>query len=87
MYFHIALFNSKFYFQVNGQFSSWKKGPCMSEDGRRCGFGMGRLKMSRTCTNPRPAYGGDDCTGDKGKTEDCSMEPCPRKNLRIINVV
>jgi hypothetical protein len=58
----------------------------MTEDGRRCGFGMGRLIMSRTCTRPKPDYGGKDCKGDKEKTEECSLESCPRKNLGIINV-
>ena len=40
--------------------------------------------MTRTCTNPSRAYGGKDCKGDKEKSEECSMEPCPRKNYTIV---
>ncbi|KAK6195015.1 hypothetical protein SNE40_000536 [Patella caerulea] len=44
-----------------------------------CGGGTKTLSYSRTCTNPRPQYGGDDCDGASTKEtqEDCNTHNCP----------
>ena len=33
--------------------------------------------VSDTCTNPMPAHGGDNCTGNTSRTISCNVEPCP----------
>ena len=50
---------------MNGGWSSW--GSCS----KSCGSGS----QTRTCTNPRPAYGGSQCSGSPFKT--CNTEACP----------
>ena len=41
-----------------------------------CGEGGTRMKR-RTCTNPTPAYGGADCTGEDSEQVDCAIIECP----------
>jgi len=51
-----------------GQWTSW--GECS----RSCGTGA--QFRSRQCDNPRPAYGGQPCIGEKEEFRICSIEPC-----------
>ena len=68
---------------VHGGLSGWKEGPCVSESGKKCGF-EGTKKSRRSCTNPMPAFGGDQCKGELEKTEKCPLQPCPRKFSVLI---
>ncbi|CAD5123995.1 DgyrCDS12301 [Dimorphilus gyrociliatus] len=57
---------------VNGVWSAWiASGECSTS------CGPGKKLFKRTCSNPAPENGGDDCTGDDVKTEDCNLGPCP----------
>ncbi|CAH1232851.1 HMCN1 [Branchiostoma lanceolatum] len=39
--------------------------------------GGGRLWRERECTNPAPAYGGNNCTGVTHESADCATADCP----------
>ena len=41
--------------------------------------GEGTQTRSRSCTNPAPAHGGDDCTGlgDAEESQSCNVAECP----------
>ncbi|KAL5009693.1 hypothetical protein ScPMuIL_011998 [Solemya velum] len=39
--------------------------------------GQGTVTYTRSCDNPVPANGGDDCFGSNNKTESCNLGPCP----------
>ncbi|CAH3029090.1 unnamed protein product, partial [Porites evermanni] len=39
--------------------------------------GGGLQRRSRTCTNPRPAYGGSQCFGTNVQSKRCALNPCP----------
>ena len=41
----------------------------------------GIQKLTRTCTNPKPQFGGKDCEGSNEKVEECELDPCPRNVL------
>ncbi|KAM7440987.1 hypothetical protein ABFA07_009879 [Porites harrisoni] len=57
---------------VNGQWSGWKP---WSGCTRSCGSGI--QTRARTCTNPSPAHGGQDCVGLGDETRPCNNKPCP----------
>ena len=44
-----------------------------------CGGGKKTMKYERTCTNPAPYNGGDDCEGESEKQEElaCNTQECP----------
>ena len=56
-------------------FGDWSK--CSAE----CGGGT--QTRSRTCTNPAPANGGAECSGDAEKTRDCNLEDCPSYSFKV----
>ena len=64
--------------------SAWMEGYCVSNNFKPCGNGKATKKRIRTCTNPKPAYGGDPCSGETQKMEDCTLVPCPRESFREI---
>jgi hypothetical protein len=75
---HFAL-----YFSVNGKYSSWSVwSPCSST------CGLGQKKRSRTCDNPRAAYGGLDCNryGPNEQAVDCFVADCPGK-VELIQIL
>lgn len=39
--------------------------------------GRGEMKRYRTCTNPAPLNGGNDCVGLSGEKDDCNTFDCP----------
>ena len=39
--------------------------------------GPGTKTRSRTCTNPEPQYGGEDCKESLEDEADCQIKPCP----------
>lgn len=62
------------FFSVDGKWSGWKPwGPCT----KSCGGGS--QTSSRTCTNPPPTNGGEECRGENERSRDCNTQPCPGK--------
>ena len=72
---------------MDGRWTSWSS---WTECSVTCG--IGEKTRTRTCTNPEPAYGGDECTGDDTKTRSCDAGSCSgdgrfvqRHMLMIVN--
>ncbi|XP_066532605.1 semaphorin-5A [Hoplias malabaricus] len=57
---------------VNGGWSSWSSWTQCSRD---CSSGIRSRK--RTCTNPKPKYGGTACLGPPQEFQECNTTPCP----------
>uniref|UniRef100_K1RKA6 Hemicentin-1 n=1 Tax=Magallana gigas TaxID=29159 RepID=K1RKA6_MAGGI len=62
---------------VNGEWSSWQN---PSQCTVTCGGGL-RVR-TRSCTNPTPANGGQQCVGLFFGSESCNTHPCPGATLR-----
>ncbi|XP_071104973.1 uncharacterized protein [Haliotis cracherodii] len=63
--------------KVDGNWSEWTvtTGDCSAS----CGGGSRTISRNRTCTNPAPSNGGEDCVGES-KEEDsevCNSDGCP----------
>ncbi len=41
----------------------------------------GTQSRNRTCTNPAPANGGAECTGDAEESQICNADPCQGRFL------
>ena len=66
---------------VNGGYSDWKPyGVCS----KTCGGGV--QTRSRTCTNPPPSNGGEDCSGlgPDSTTRECNNQECPSEIKLIL---
>ena len=62
---------------MNGAWSRWSHwGKCS----KVCGGGV-QVK-SRTCTNPKPKFGGKPCAGRSVKKKKCNTNACPGKTSR-----
>ena len=62
---------AKMFVSVNGGWTSFGSyGSCSAT----CGGGI--KTRHRTCKNPTPAYGGDDCHGSSAETTSCNTTPC-----------
>ena len=60
---------------INSGWSAWGTwGDCS----RSCGTGA-RFR-TRQCDNPRPAYGGSPCIGEKEEFKFCNIEKCDVKS-------
>uniref|UniRef100_A0AAY4ADZ6 Sema domain-containing protein n=1 Tax=Denticeps clupeoides TaxID=299321 RepID=A0AAY4ADZ6_9TELE len=57
---------------VNGGWSAWSS---WSQCSRDCSQGIRTRK--RTCTNPKPKYGGIACLGSAQEFQECNVTPCP----------
>ncbi|XP_078312843.1 uncharacterized protein LOC144619278 [Crassostrea virginica] len=58
--------------RVDGNWASWGAwGQCPVT----CGGGV--VRRSRTCSNPPPKHGGNDCVGDAHDTKPCNTNLCP----------
>ena len=67
-----------FYFSVDGGFTLWSDwSPCTVT----CGGGT--TTRDRTCTNPTPQYGGNQCDGDTSETTSCYTDSCPGSYLGL----
>ena len=61
-------------FTVDGGLSDWSEwGLCT----QTCG--TGEEQRTRTCTNPTPLYGGNDCVGSLTDVQPCNTQQCPSK--------
>ena len=61
---------------VHGGFSEWGEwSPCTLS------CGSGTKETARTCTNPEPEHGGDNCTGEFSQTVDCNTQSCPGRSV------
>jgi hypothetical protein len=58
---------------INGGWSN------ISDDWGNCTAtcGGGIRKKTKTCTNPKPEFGGSDCVGDDFISEECNTQKCP----------
>ena len=61
-----------FYFLVHGGVTSWSGFDACSVT---CGYGY--QTKTRTCTNPAPLNGGDECSESLEETQFCGPDPCP----------
>ena len=68
------LFCTTLYYTVDGEWGQWSAtSPC----NRTCGFGY--QHRTRQCDNPKPQYGGENCTGlSVHIIPGCNAFPCPR---------
>ena len=57
---------------VDGSWTEWTE---WRECSRSCGGGF--HSRSRTCTNPRPKHGGENCSGRPDETRPCNTQTCP----------
>ena len=57
---------------VSGGFTNWTD---WSECDNECG--SGQQEQTRSCSNPAPQHGGEDCSGETRKLQDCIMPGCP----------
>ena len=57
---------------VNGSWTDWGEWTACSPT-----CGNGTETRSRSCTNPAPRYGGEDCEGDAVETRECENPECP----------
>ena len=65
---------------VDGEWSDWKDwSPCSTT------CGAGTQERERTCTEPRPAFGGKDCAGVSRERKSCQGIPCPGKVLVSVS--
>ena len=62
---------------VDGKWSSWGSWSSCSAP---CSPG-GTRSRSRTCTNPAPSHGGQNCKGQSHMTEQCNTQACPGYNM------
>lgn len=67
---------------VNGGFTQWTEWSACSES---CGPKAVRMRM-RLCTNPPPAFGGNDCAGWRFEVEYCKPKECPHKPGKYLRV-
>ena len=57
---------------VDGEWSDWKDwSPCSTT------CGAGTQERERTCTEPRPAFGGNSCVGVSRESKSCQARACP----------
>ena len=64
-----------FYIVVDGGLSQWSK---YSNCTKECGGGT--QSRARSCSNPKPAFGGKRCNGVLKETRRCNTAECPGKH-------
>ena len=68
------------FLSVHGMWSVWSAfGSCL----KSCG--PGKAIRTRTCSNPSPAHGGDDCVGENTQHKSCEVKRCiPRCHAKWL---
>ena len=66
-------------FSVDG---GWSEFGDWSGCDRPCG--VGERRRHRTCTNPKPEFGGNDCNGTEIDTETCENGPCQGESHNLM---
>ena len=66
-------------FRVDGGFTAFST---FSTCTKSCGGG-GTQRRSRSCSNPKPLFGGKDCVGPREETKVCGEIPCPGNNKQL----
>ena len=64
---------------MNGGWGAWSS---YSSCSKTCGVGI--KSRHRSCDNPEPYGGGDNCVGDHEQSTYCNMKPCPCKKCVMI---
>ena len=41
--------------------------------------GLGKQERTRSCTNPLPKHGGEQCIGEPTQSQECKVKECPSK--------
>lgn len=59
---------------VDGGFTDWA---AWSSCSKTCGGGTS--ERVRSCSQPTPAHGGKNCTGDSSESRDCNTQACAGK--------
>ncbi|XP_041349175.1 hemicentin-1-like [Gigantopelta aegis] len=64
---------------VDGQWSEFGEWSPYTECSVSCGGGAQSRTRTRTCSAPKPQYGGADCVGEaiEGDERECNTQPCP----------
>lgn len=57
---------------INGGWSTWTSWSFCSES-----CSSGTMLRSRTCDNPSPSHGGNECSGSAIEAHQCNLGPCP----------
>ena len=57
---------------IDGKFSDWTPWQTCSAT-----CGSGQQQRFRACSQPKPQYGGQNCTGESLQTQRCNDRPCP----------
>lgn len=68
---------------INGGWTIWSKW-----SGCSASCGKGAIVRSRSCTNPKPQYDGNDCFGGSLQNRSCYLRKCvadPEQNETIIS--
>lgn len=63
--------NSECYAPINGHWGRWGSwGPCDAD------CGLGTHYRTRSCDDPPPKYGGNDCVGSSNSSQSCKLKSC-----------
>ena len=72
-------------FVVHGAWSDWVDGSCAET------CGPSTMDQTRTCDNPAPDHGGDDCPNNPADSTQtgvaCDLGPCPSKLANNIVIL
>ena len=85
--FQMYVINPYVYFSnitVHGGWSDWTS---WTECTMTCGKEAGQHSRNRSCDNPVPEWGGDECAGDTEEIQYCNDFYCPSRYKRVILIV
>ena len=66
---------------VNGGWTDWSNEECTND----CGGLPKTTTQTRSCTNPIPAYGGENCSGPSSRQVDCKPADCDSQCATVKN--